>query len=202
MSEKTNARSRNRRGEGARLRDELIAAAGTLLETLDGQESLSLRAVARAAGVAPQSVYLHFADRRELLTAVYAERFTELHAALVAAREAAPDPRERLLALCRAYVGYGTRHPGHYRVLFGTAGTPGWEPTPDQLPGLPTFDLLVDAAAACGSARPTETAACLWAGMHGLITLRQDRPSFPWPELDVLVGTMAEAHLAAAGAPA
>ena len=33
MSEKTNARSRNRRGEGARLRDELIAAAGTILLT-------------------------------------------------------------------------------------------------------------------------------------------------------------------------
>lgn len=199
MSEKTNARSRNRRGEGARLRDELIAAAGVLLETLDGQESLSLRAVARQAGVAPQSVYLHFADRRELLTAVYAERFTELHTALVdAQRSAPPAPRDRLLALCRAYVDYGTRHPGHYRVLFGTAGTPGWDPTPDQLPGLPTFALLIDTAEACGSARPAETAACLWSGMHGLITLRQDRPSFPWPDLDVLVTTMAEAHLAAA----
>ncbi|WP_327144488.1 TetR/AcrR family transcriptional regulator [Nocardia sp. NBC_01327] len=199
MSDKP-VRSRNRRGEGARLRDELVAAASTLLEDLDGQEALSLRAVARAAGIAPQSVYLHFADRRELLTAVYQVRFTELRATLESARNAVPESAagERLSAVCRAYVEYGTRHPGHYRVLFGTAGTPGWEPSAGQLPGLPTLQLLVDAAAACGSADPTATATCLWAGMHGLITLRQDRPSFPWPALDTLVDTMVNAHLAAA----
>lgn len=177
-----------------------MAAASTLLEDLDGQEALSLRAVARAAGIAPQSVYLHFTDRRELLTAVYRVRFNELRATLEFARDSAPENAagERLSAVCRAYVEYGTRHPGHYRVLFGTAGTPGWEPSAGQLPGLPTLQLLVDAAAACGSADPTATATCLWAGMHGLITLRQDRPSFPWPALDTLVDTMVNAHLAAA----
>lgn len=192
-------RSRNRRGEGARLREELVAAASTLLQDLDGQDALSLRAVARAAGIAPQSVYLHFADRRELLTAVYLVRFAELRAALEAARDAVAEGHaaERLSAVCRAYVEYGTQHPGHYRVLFGTAGTPGWEPTETEMPGLPTFQLLIDAAAACRSADPTATAVCLWAAMHGLITLRQDRPSFPWPPLDTLVYTMVEAHLAA-----
>ncbi|MCU1646825.1 MAG: hypothetical protein JWN03_7100 [Nocardia sp.] len=199
MSDKP-IRSRNRRGEGARLRDDLVAAASTLLEDLDSQEALSLRAVARAAGIAPQSVYLHFADRRELLTAVYRVRFTELRDALLAARDSRPegDAAERLSAVCRAYVDYGTQHPGHYRVLFGTAGTPGWEPTEPELPGLPTFQLLTDAAAACGSTDPRATATCLWAAMHGLITLRQDRPSFPWPPLDTLVRTMVGAHLAAA----
>ncbi|MFI1913582.1 hypothetical protein [Nocardia sp. NPDC020380] len=46
---------------------------------------------------------------------------------------------------------------------------------------------------------PTTTASCLWAALHGLITLRQDRPSFPWPPLENLVRTLVEAHLAAAG---
>ncbi|MGV9676619.1 TetR/AcrR family transcriptional regulator [Nocardia sp. NPDC003482] len=199
MPEKQNARSRNRRGEGARLRAELVAAASALLESLDGQEALSLRAVARRAGVAPQSVYLHFADRRALLTAVYQARFAELHDALTTARDAVPgnDSRAALRAICRAYCGYGVAHPGHYRVLFGTAGTPGWEPVEEQLPGLRTFGLLVDAVTACGSADPTATATCLWAAMHGLITLRQDRPSFPWPDLDDLVTTLVDAHLAA-----
>ncbi|MGV9412043.1 TetR/AcrR family transcriptional regulator [Nocardia sp. NPDC003693] len=195
------ARSRNRRGEGALLRAELIDAASTLLEQLDGQEALSLRAVARAAGIAPQSVYLHFADRRDLLTAVYAVRFDELRRVLTDARDAVPNtlPAERLSAICHAYVAYGLAHPGHYRVLFGTAGEPGWEPTAEQLPGLPTFAMLVDAAAACAAADPRDTAVCLWAGMHGLITLRQDRPSFPWPPVDTLVRTLVTAHLAAAG---
>ncbi|WP_433634773.1 TetR/AcrR family transcriptional regulator [Nocardia sp. CA-120079] len=189
-------RDRNRRGEGARLRAELVAAASRLLETLDGQESLSLRAVARAAGIAPQSVYLHFADRRELLTAVYEVRFAELRAALSAASSA--DGPTRLAEICRAYCEYGLRNPGHYRVLFGTAGTPGWEPTDAQMPGLPLFRLLTDTAEACGSADPTATASCLWAAMHGLITLRQDRPSFPWLDPDVLIDTLVAAHLAAA----
>ncbi|MBF6171166.1 TetR/AcrR family transcriptional regulator [Nocardia blacklockiae] len=193
-------RRRNRRGEGERLRSELVDAASGLLETLDGQDALSLRAVARAAGVAPQSVYLHFADRRELLTAVYRLRFAELHAALTAASAGSTDAAQRLSAICRAYVDYGLRHPGHYRVLFGTAGTPGWEPTAEQLPGLSTFGLLVDAAAAAGSADPRATATCLWAALHGLVTLRQDRPSFPWQEPETLVDVLVNAHLAAARA--
>ncbi|MFB8008881.1 TetR/AcrR family transcriptional regulator [Nocardia sp. NPDC056000] len=199
MSDKP-IRSRNRRGEGALLRAELVTAASTLLEDLDGQEALSLRAVARAAGIAPQSVYLHFADRRELLTAVYQVRFAELRETLETARDAVPkgNAAERLSSICHAYVDYGTRNPGHYRVLFGTAGTPGWEPTEGQLPGLPTMRLLIDAAADCGSTDPDATALCLWAAMHGMITLRQDRPSFPWPPLDTLIRTMVDAHLAAA----
>lgn len=178
------------------MRDELVTAASGLLETLDGQESLSLRAVARAAGIAPQSVYLHFADRRDLLTAVYEVRFAELRAALSVA-DAADGPA-RLAQICRAYCEYGLRNPGHYRVLFGTAGTPGWEPTDAQMPGLPVFRQLVAAVEACGSTDPTATATCLWAAMHGLITLRQDRPSFPWPDLDVLLATLITAHLTAA----
>ncbi|MFJ4650787.1 TetR/AcrR family transcriptional regulator [Nocardia sp. NPDC088792] len=200
MNANPTVRSRNRRGEGALLRAELVEAASRLLEELDGQEALSMRAVARAVGIAPQSAYLHFADRRELLTAVYALRFTELHAALLAARDSAPedDPAQQLSAICHAYADYGVHHPGHYRVLFGTAGTPGWEPTDAQLPGLPTFRLLVDTAAACDSPDPTATASCLWAALHGLITLRQDRPSFPWPPLETLIRTLVDAHLAAA----
>ncbi|WP_433671726.1 TetR-like C-terminal domain-containing protein [Nocardia sp. CA-136227] len=89
---------------------------------------------------------------------------------------------------------YGVTHPGHYRVLFGTAGTPGWEPTTGQLPGLPTIQLLIDTAAAAGAPDPEATAQCLCAGMHGLVTLRQDRPSFPWLPLDRLVDTLVAAH--------
>ncbi|WP_405490979.1 TetR/AcrR family transcriptional regulator [Nocardia sp. NBC_00511] len=191
------ARNRNRRGEGAKLRDELVTAASTLLEDLDNQEALSLRAVARAAGIAPQSVYLHFADRRALLTAVYQVRFGELRDALIAARDGVSEDAaaQRLSAVIRSYIDYGIDHPGYYRVLFGTAGTPGWEPTEGQLPGLPTLQLLVDALADAGNARPDLAAQTLWAGMHGLITLRQDRPSFPWLPLEDLVGALVAAHL-------
>ena len=55
-------RRRNRRGEGQRLREELLAAADAIVtETGDGS-ALSLRSVAARAGVAATSVYLQFAD--------------------------------------------------------------------------------------------------------------------------------------------
>src|SRR5215831_12039181 len=113
MSSMETRRSRNRRGEGGRLRGERVNAASTLLETISGEEALSLRAVARQAGVAPQSVYLHFADRRALMTAVYQARFGELSAELAAAAAAADHggPAARLAAICRAYCAYALAHP-------------------------------------------------------------------------------------------
>ena len=197
-------RTRNRRGQGARLRGELVSAASTLLETISGEDALSLRAVARQAGVAPQSVYLHFADRRELMTAVYAVRFGELSAELSSAAGAAgtDTPGARLAAICHAYCDYGLRHPGRYRVLFGTAGTPGWEP--QAMPGMATWDLFRAAVRDCpdpaaDDASADQTAVCIWAALHGLLTLRRDRPSFPWPDLTTLVDTVLAAHLHAPG---
>src|SRR5215831_16154465 len=178
MSSMETRRSRNRRGEGGRLRGERVNAASTLLETISGEEALSLRAVARQAGVAPQSVYLHFAGRRELMTAVYSARFGELSAELSAAASAAEagGPRARLAAICHTYCNYGLRHPGRYRVLFGTAGAPGWEP--QAMPGMATWGLFRAAVRDClgpaaSDASTDQTAVCIWAALHGLLTLRR-----------------------------
>ena len=69
---------RNPRGAGDRLRTDLIEAAGRLLREGATHDTLSLRAVARAVGIAATSVYLHFPDKFSLLLAVYQERFDEL----------------------------------------------------------------------------------------------------------------------------
>src|SRR5258708_38995990 len=97
------------RGQGDRLRADLVAAASRLLEEGDGEQTLSLRAVARQAGVVPQSVYLHFADRKALLIAVYEARFGELLDAL--GETTGRDARDRLRAICLAYCGYAGQHP-------------------------------------------------------------------------------------------
>ena len=57
-------RRRNQRGQGARLREELIEAASDLLADQGNPDQVSIRAVATAAGVTPPSIYLHFADRK------------------------------------------------------------------------------------------------------------------------------------------
>jgi AcrR family transcriptional regulator len=190
------SRERNPKGQGSRLRDELVHAADRLLESGAGEDELSMRAVAREAGVAPQSVYLHFADKRELMSAVYALRFGELLQTLESATRDEAAPRDRLLAFARAYVAYADAHPGHYRVLFGTAGTPGWEP--ERMVGLDAFAMLRETIAAGrdgGSdvdAAVDAVAAGFWAGLHGLVTLRRDRPSFPWPPLDAMLRTLVD----------
>src|SRR5215468_2127248 len=84
---KVASRAPNRRGEGDLLREQLIEAASRLLAAPVVEEPLSLRAVAREVGVVPQSVYLHFADRTQLVRAVIERRFGELTRATQAAED-------------------------------------------------------------------------------------------------------------------
>jgi AcrR family transcriptional regulator len=59
----------NARGQGERLREEIISAAVSMLDDLADDEALSLRAVARVVSIAATSVYLHFPDRDALVLA-------------------------------------------------------------------------------------------------------------------------------------
>ena len=188
-------RARNRRGEGTRLREELIAAARQLLMSATSESEVSIRAVTRAAGTAPQSFYLQFNGIDELLYAVYAIEFDDLRKAITRAAEGAGDPAAALLAVCRAYCGYALAHPGRYRALTGVRGQlhDDWEPA--QMPGMPAFAALrgVVAAALTAAGRdadPGLAAATLWACLHGIVTLRADRPAFPWPSLDDMLASL------------
>ena len=187
---------RNRRGEGDRLRRQLLDAAGRLLEQGVGHEALSLRALAREVGIATTSVYLHFADRTELLIAVYKERFVELSRFLDEAIAGADGPADRLRACCLAYERFALERPGAYRALFEVAGTRSDPPagmTREQLPGVEMFDTVrrcLDACVDAGlapRADPFVATTCLVAALHGLVALRTSRPSFPWPPPEVLV---------------
>ncbi|MFI6322490.1 TetR/AcrR family transcriptional regulator [Nonomuraea sp. NPDC050556] len=179
----------NRRGQGELLRAELVRVAGELLATLGSEEALSLRAVAREAKVAPQSVYLHFADKKSLVSAVLQERFAELLADLEeTAAKTRAEPYGRLRAICLAYCDYALRHPAHYRILFGTSGMTGWEL--DELHGLRALALLREAVQDCMGGDAEYEAICLWASLHGLVSLRRDRPDFPWPPLPALLDTL------------
>jgi hypothetical protein len=67
-----------------------------------------------------------------------------------------------------------------------------------------TWDLFRTAVRDCldpaaDDASADETAVCIWAALHGLVTLRRDRPSFPWPDLNTLIDTVLAAHLHAPG---
>lgn len=100
------------------LRQALIDAATELLSS-KGVADLSLREVARRAGVSHAAPGHHFGDKLGLLTAVAADGFRLLGHAVRAARDAhRDDPRAAFAAGGEAYVSFAQRHPGHFAVMF------------------------------------------------------------------------------------
>jgi len=190
-------RRRNRRGQGERLRDEVVAAAGAILAESGDAGRLSLRGVAKRVGIAPTSVYLHFPDVEHLAAAVAARAFADLGDALAAAGRDEADPSGVLLARCRAYCRFALERPGHYRVMFQVERPDLATAEPfsfERSPGRPAFDPLArdiarcqEAGAASPHADPTRLAVLVWASLHGLVSLRISRPRFLWPPLDELV---------------
>jgi AcrR family transcriptional regulator len=115
------SRTRNRWGQGDRLREEILAAAGQLLGELGTVDGLTLRAVARRVGIAPASIYAHFPDKSGLIEALVEHEYERLTELMRQAQDAvdAADPLGRLRAQLRAFCRYSLANPGHYRVLFG-----------------------------------------------------------------------------------
>jgi len=95
----------------------LVEAARRILET-EGPSALSLRAVAREAGVSPAAPYHHFKDKGELLDAVAHEGWAALDTALTEARLKAADSQERMTGLGVAYVRFARDNPALYRVMY------------------------------------------------------------------------------------
>ena len=196
VAESGTARRRNPRGQGERLRDDIVEAASKLLAD-PASPPLTLRAVARQVGVAATSVYLHFADIQSLVVAVAERRFGELVQEVEGALGSAATPREQVVAGCLAYCEFGLEHPGHYQVMF-VSPLPTMETVPiEETPGFPVFRQLIDAvAAAIAPATPsapaseaTVTATLIWQQLHGIVSLRISRPRFPWPPLQEAVTT-------------
>lgn len=187
-------RQRNPRGQGERLREDIIEAASRLLEDPAGKP-LSLRGVAREVGVAATSVYLHFDDVESLVRAVASRRFTDIIRAQDAATSGLAGPCERLRAAALAYCEFGLAHPGHYQVTFSSPLPVGDGVSWDQMPGRAAWDHLVEGVAPCigrepGDPETVRTALLLWQQLHGTVSLRISRPRFPWPPL---AGTVTDA---------
>lgn len=194
VPEESVPRRRNRRGEGGLLRGEILLAAAELLDE-SGEEAVTLRAVARRAGIAAPSIYAHFPDRQSIVLAVVQQALTELTEHLRAAAAApADDPVAGLRAVCAAYLAFAGLHPQRYRLLFGglwdaAAAAAGSTVTPADVASLGTETLEVLAAGlracvAAGRSRSTDPwadAVALWLGLHGLADQRVAATAFPWP---------------------
>src|SRR5438105_2504909 len=99
------------------LRAALVRAAMELLEE-NGETALSLRAVARRAGVSPAAPYRHYADREALVSAVAALGYRDLAERLAAAHPS-PSTPEQLASVAVAYVQFALERPALFRIMFG-----------------------------------------------------------------------------------
>jgi AcrR family transcriptional regulator len=185
---KPDVRRPNRRGEGGRLREELIEAASAMIADAGESRGLSLSAVARRVGIATTSVYLHFADVEQLKIAVAERGFAKFAAYRDAASQGSTDPVAALLARCRAYCRFALDHPGHYRLMFGPDLPAALAYDAERAPGRQALEILAASIQRCrptsaGSSQddPLRLATLVWAGLHGVVSLHMDRPRFPWP---------------------
>ena len=185
-------RTRSPRGQGEQLRDEILAAAERILIETNDQSALSIRAIANAVGVTPPSIYLHFADRNDLVFAVCERHAEQLEQAMAAAADGVEDPWERIKRRGLAYLRWGIENPEHYRILMMSR--------PDQTPDRFIDERLADtaglmpvaedvAAAIAGqqvssSREPLQMAELLWMMIHGTVSLLISKPEFPFGSPD------------------
>ncbi len=195
-------RVRARRGQGERLRQEILAAATRLLVETGDEDAVSIRAIAGAVGVTTPSIYLHFADKTELLWAVCEEQFRQLDERLQAAGATTDDPLESLKRRGQAYVRFGLDNAEAYRIiLMGRKADVPEGVGVEEVQRSAAFAHLVEAVQRCidaGVVQPldaTTVSLGLWALVHGITSLVISLPSFPWPDPDQLVDQLLTQHV-------
>lgn len=190
------SRSRNTRGQGSRLRGELLEAAIRLLDQSVGSD-LTLRDVAREAGVSPQAVYAHFSGRQDLTYEVvrlcWQQVADEMNRASLRARS--KPALERIRAQVRAYLRYAMKSPARYQLLFGLRPELAGPDAVRLRPAEPaTVGLLRDVEALHAEGmrlpdglNPVETTVMLLSVIHGRVALAHTAPDRPWNSTRAIV---------------
>lgn len=188
-------RRRSARGEGDRLRDDLLDAAAQLMSRHGSVEQVSLRAVAREAGVSPTAVYRHFDDHLDLLRESVEFCWANFHAALIASQSDSQDPFTAFRACGEAYCDFAFGNQGQYRVLFSNRID---LPHRDAPGGAETFQLLVDLVTRIletvdDDREPMFVAVQVHTWIHGIVDLCGGHPDQPWPDIDSQLDGLATA---------
>jgi AcrR family transcriptional regulator len=158
------AEARGRPYHHGELAPSLREAARAILEE-EGLEALSLRSVARRAGVSHAAPYRHYPSREALLADVASDGLAQLRLELAQATAPPGNRSERVVQIGTAYLGFASRHPGLLRLMFGS-----------ELPNRGDFSGLAEATTAIGEdigrafGDPAGGLA-VWGAIHGLAML-------------------------------
>lgn len=178
-----------------------LVRVGMDLLAREGIQALTLREIARQAGVSHGAPRRYFPTHLELLSAIAREGFTTLTASVTqTAEDPRLSPRAKLTVLGRGYLDFARGNPGMFELMFRhdllESNRLGLRAT-----SMPLFDILVDLvtqAVPAGGKPPRVVAGALWAGLHGIALL------WGWGSLalatgtdrvDVLLQAALEAHL-------
>jgi AcrR family transcriptional regulator len=146
------------------LRNALLSAARSILED-ETQGELSLRAVARRAGVSHAAPYRHFPNHEALLAELAIEGFGELRDEIKLAANAPDVEADRIAKIGAAYMRFVARRPALASLMFGP-----------QLPNRDSFPKLGEMADAIGqeigeALHDSALGLAVWAAVHGLAML-------------------------------
>lgn len=161
------------------LRAALLESAVALIREA-GAEGLTLREVARRAGVSHTAPYRHFRDKEDLTAGIAEEGFATLARDMERAASAKGTPRQRLLLGGRAYVAFALKRPEHFKVMFSTNLDPKHHPDARKAADA-AFGGLVALVAACQEAGqirrgdPLTLARIAWSQVHGIAALATGR---------------------------
>lgn len=184
----THHRRRSRKGEGDKLRVDILDAAEALLAEKGSPDHVSMRAIADRVGVSPPAIYLHFDDKDELFFECCNRRFGEMANRMRLAAEHQHTAMDRLEAIGRAYIEFGLSRGEQYEVML--IGDPPDTIGPEEaleLPGAQALHMVAEAVAdgiTSGELRadldPMATAVALWAATHGAVMVLLDKRKHPF----------------------
>jgi len=160
------------------LRAELVATGRSLLEK-DGPDSLSLRAVARAAGVSQTAPYRHFTNKEALLADIAKVGFEEFSDALRHGVDGVPTVKAvgPLQAMALGYVDFACSNPEVFTLMFGSLIADKSAYPELAKASLDSYEQLQEAvgdrlSSDDGQDYPVQTGAlAAWSLVHGLATL-------------------------------
>lgn len=159
------------------LKEALVDAARDLLGE-HGAYGISLRKVAKTAGVSQAAPYHHFDNKEALLAEVARRGFDQLVSQIRAVPD--EDPRENLREMGRVYIAFGLANPEVYQLMFGAEFCPAEEHAELKESAGAAFGHLaqvVGAGCEAGVFRgePVGMSMAVWSAMHGVVSLLQNR---------------------------